>query len=71
MGIFDDTKDAAQATGKRIGEWVDDTRDRIGDRVDAAKADAEVKRAEGDVRKAEAERDITESKNEYKENLRD
>ncbi|GAB3607471.1 hypothetical protein GCM10027413_28800 [Conyzicola nivalis] len=71
MGVFDNAKDAAEATGKKIGDWADDTKDRIGDRVDEAKADAEVKRAEGDVKKAEANRDATETKNEYKENLRD
>jgi hypothetical protein len=71
MGIFDGAMDAAQATGRRIGEVVDDARERIGDRVDAVKAETEVKRARGDVRKAQASRDITESKNEYKEDLRD
>jgi hypothetical protein len=71
MGVFDSARDAAAATGKKIGEFADDTKERIGDKVDEAKADAEVKRAESDVRKAEAERDATEAKNEYKEKLRD
>jgi len=71
MGFLDDAKDAAQATGKKVGEWADDTKERIGDKVDEAKADAEVKRAEGDVKKAEAERDATAAKNDYKEKLRD
>jgi hypothetical protein len=71
MGVFDNAKDAAEATGKRIGEWADDTKDRIGDKVDEARADAEVKKAEGDVKKAEADRDATEAKNDYKEGLRD
>jgi len=71
MGFLDDAKDAAQATGKKVGEWADDTKERISDKVDEAKADAEVKRAEGDVKKAEAERDATAAKNEYKEKLRD
>lgn len=63
MGVLDDAKDAAEATGKKVGEWVDDTKERVEDRVDAAKADADVKRAE-------KERDATEAKNEFKENLR-
>jgi len=71
MGILDDAKDAAQATGKKIGEFVDDTKDRLGDKVDEAKADAKVKQAEADVKKAEAERETTEAKNDYKEQLRD
>jgi len=71
MGFLDDAKDAAQATGKKVGEWADDTKERISDKVDEAKADAEVKRAEGDVKKAEAERDATAAKNDYKEKLRD
>jgi len=71
MGFLDDAKDAAQATGKKVGEWADDTKERISDKVDEAKADAEVKRAESDVKKAEAERDATAAKNDYKEKLRD
>jgi len=71
MGFLDDAKDAAEATGKKVGEWADDTKERIGDKVDEVKADAEVKRAESDVKKAEAERDATAAKNEYKEKLRD
>ncbi|PZQ90740.1 MAG: hypothetical protein DI534_05975 [Leifsonia xyli] len=64
MGFMDDAKDAAEATGKKVGEWVDDTKERIGDKVDEVKADAEVTRAE-------AERDSVHAKNEYKEKLRD
>jgi len=71
MGFIDNAKDAAEATGKKIGEVFDDTKERISDKVDEAKADAEVKRAESDVKKAEAERDATQAKNEYKEDLRD
>ena len=63
MGAFDDAKDAAEATGKKIGEWVDDTKERIGDKVDEVQADANVKAAE-------RERDATHAKNEYKEELR-
>ena len=64
MGFIDDAKDAAEATGKKIGEAVDDTKERISDRVDEAKAD-------GKVAAAERERDATHAKNEYKESLRD
>lgn len=71
MGVMDDAKDAAEATGKKIGEWVDDTKERVSDKVDEVQADAEVKRAEVNVGEAEAERDATKAKNEYKETLRD
>jgi hypothetical protein len=64
MGLMDDARDAAEATGKKVGEFVDDTRERVSDKADELKADAEVRRAEG-------ERDATEAKNDYKENLRD
>jgi hypothetical protein len=64
MGLLDDAKDAAEATGKKIGETVDDTKERIGDKADEVKA-------ESDVKSAERERDAVKAKNEYKENLRD
>ncbi|MCU1422362.1 MAG: hypothetical protein JWN36_2013 [Microbacteriaceae bacterium] len=64
MGLLDDAKDAAEATGKKIGETVDDTKERISDKADEARADA-------DVKSAERERDAVHAKNEYKENLRD
>ncbi|WP_291056334.1 hypothetical protein [Herbiconiux sp.] len=64
MGFIDDAKDAAQATGKKIGEAFDDTKERISDKADEAKAEHEVK-------KAKAERDATKAKNDYKESLRD
>jgi hypothetical protein len=64
MGLLDDAKDAAEATGKKVGEWADDTKERVSDKVDEVKADADVKRAE-------AERDATKAKNDYKEELRD
>lgn len=64
MGFLDDAKDAAEATGKKVGEWADDTKERIGDKVDELKADADVKRAEAD-------RDRVYAKNEYKEKLRE
>lgn len=64
MGFMDDAKDTAEATGKKVGRWVDDTKERISDKVDEAKADAEVKRAEAD-------RDRVQAKNDYKEKLRE
>jgi len=64
MGVLDDAKDAAEATGKKVGEWADDTKERISDKVDEVKADA-------DVKKAEADRDRVQAKNEYKEKLRE
>jgi hypothetical protein len=64
MGVMDSAKDAADATAKNVGEWVDDTKERVSDKVDEMQADA-------DVRKAEAERDAVHAKNDYKENLRD
>lgn len=64
MGLMDDAKDAAEATGKKVGEWADDTKERVSDKVDEMKADADVKRAE-------SARDATEAKNDYKEQLRD
>lgn len=63
MGFMDNAKDAAEATGKKVGEALDDTKERIGDKVDEMQADAE-------VRKAEANRDAVEAKNDYKEDLR-
>lgn len=64
MGLIDDAKDAAQATGKKVGEWVDDTKERASDKADEVQAESAVKRAE-------AERDATKAKNDYKEELRD
>jgi hypothetical protein len=64
MGLMDDAKDAADATGKKVGEWADDTKERVSDKVDEMQADADVKRAE-------TERDATKAKNEFKEELRD
>jgi hypothetical protein len=43
---------------------VDDTKERVSDKVDELQADAEVK-------KAEAERDAVHAKNEHKENMRE
>lgn len=63
MDFMDSAKDTADATGKKIGEAIDDTKERISDKVDEMQADAEVGRAE-------AERDVVHAKNEHKENLR-
>ncbi|WP_022885657.1 hypothetical protein [Glaciibacter superstes] len=70
MGFADDAKDALDATGKKIGRAFEDAKDKVDDKVDEAKADAEVSKAEGHVKRAEAERDATAAKNDYKERLR-
>jgi hypothetical protein len=64
MGFMDNAQDAADATGKKVGEFVDDTKERVSDKIDEMQADADVKRAE-------KERDAVHAKNEYKENMRD
>jgi hypothetical protein len=61
---MDDAKDTANAVGEKLKETWDDTTDRIGDKVDEMKADA-------DVKKAEAERDSVKARNDVKEKLRD
>jgi hypothetical protein len=63
MGFGDDVKDTADTAGRKIQDAWEDTTDRIGDKVDELKADANVK-------KAEAERDSVEKRNEVKETLR-
>ena len=63
MGFLDDTKETAETAGRKIKEGFEDTKDRIGDKLDEVKADAEVK-------KAEAERDSVEKRNEVKADLR-
>ena len=63
MGFLDDAKETAETAGRKIKEGFEDTKDRIGDKVDEIKADAEVK-------KAEAERDSVEKRNEVKADLR-
>lgn len=64
MGILDDAKDAMETAGRKIKETAEDIGDKIGDKVDEMKADANVK-------KAEAERDATHAKNDLNEKLRD
>ncbi|WP_194396527.1 hypothetical protein [Microbacterium atlanticum] len=64
MGIMDDAKETAEAVGEKVKRGWEDTTDRIGDKVDEMKADAE-------VRKAERERDSVKTRNDIKEDLRD
>lgn len=63
MGFIEDAKDAAETAGRKLKDGFDDVADRVGDKVDEVKADAEVK-------KAEAERDSVHKRNEIKEDLR-
>lgn len=64
MGIIENAKDVAETAGRKVKEAWEDTTDRIGDKVDEHKAEAEVK-------KAEAERDQVKQRNDLKEELRD
>ncbi|GAA1917988.1 hypothetical protein GCM10009775_08220 [Microbacterium aoyamense] len=64
MGFMDDAKETAEAVGEKIKRGFEDTTDRIGDKIDEHKADA-------DVKKAEAERDSVKTRNDIKEELRD
>ncbi|GAA5026280.1 hypothetical protein ACFQRL_11990 [Microbacterium fluvii] len=63
MGFMDDAKETAETVGRKMKDAWDDTADRIGDKVDEAKADANVK-------KAEAEKESVEKRNELKEQVR-
>jgi len=64
MGFLDDAKETAETAGRKVKEAWEDTTDRIGDKVDEIKADANVK-------KAEAEKESVEQRNDVKERLRD
>ena len=64
MGIMEDAKETAETAGRKIQDKWEDTTDAIGDKIDEAKADA-------DVKKAEAERDSVHKRNELKEKMRD
>ncbi|GAA3642125.1 hypothetical protein GCM10022200_27350 [Microbacterium awajiense] len=64
MGFMDDAKETAEAVGEKISRSWEDTTERIEDKADEMKADADVKRAE-------AERDSVHKRNEIKEELRD
>jgi Sec-independent protein translocase protein TatA len=63
MGLLDDAKDTAETAGRKLGDAVEDVKDRIGDKVDEVQADA-------NVRKAEQERDAVHAKNDAKAQLR-
>lgn len=63
MGFMDDAKETAETAARKIKEGFQDTADKVGDKVDELKADAEVK-------KAEAERDSVQARNDAKEALR-
>lgn len=63
MGFMDDAKETAETAGRKIKDAFDDTTDKIGDKIDEAKADA-------DVKKAEADRDSVKTRNSIKEELR-
>lgn len=64
MGIMDDAKDLADTAGRKIQDTWEDTTDRIGDKLDEHKAEA-------DVKKAEANKESVEKRNELKEQMRD
>ena len=63
MGIADDAKETARATATHLGRAVDDTVDKVKDKVAEIKADVNVKQAE-------AERDSVHARNAAKEELR-
>ena len=64
MGLLDNAKETIDAAATKVGRAVEDGVDRVNDRVDEVKADAEVK-------KAQAEADAVKRRNEVKEDLRD
>lgn len=64
MGFIENAKETAETAGRKIKEGFDDAADRIGDKVDELKADA-------DVKKAEADRDAVKARNDVKSHLRD
>lgn len=63
MGFLDDAKETAETAGRKIEDAWDDTKDRVGDKIDEKKADSE-------VRKAEAERDSVHARNDAKAKMR-
>ena len=64
MGFTDDAKETADTAGRKIQDAWEDMADKVGDKVDAAKADANVK-------KAEAEKESVETRNDIKARMRD
>ncbi|MBX9719337.1 MAG: hypothetical protein K2X36_10930 [Microbacteriaceae bacterium] len=71
MSMFESAKDAAKATGEKVGDWVEEQKDRLGDKADEIRADGEVARKEAELKKAQADREAVEAKNDYKDDLRD
>ena len=63
MGFIDDAKETAETAGRKIQDAWEDTTDKLGDKVDAAKADANVKMAE-------AEKESVEKRNDVKAHIR-
>ena len=64
MGFADDAKETLDGLGEKLRHGVEEAKDRLGDKADEVKAEANVK-------KAEAERDSTKQRNDFKETLRD
>ncbi|MEH3089945.1 MAG: hypothetical protein PGN24_10240 [Microbacterium arborescens] len=64
MGFIENAKDVAETAGRKAKEAWEDTTDKIGDKIDE-------KKAEADVKKAEAERDQVKERNALKDDLRD
>ena len=64
MGFIDDAKETLETAGERVKREAQDAGDRVKDKFDEHKAEA-------DVKKAEAERDSVKQRNELKEDLRD
>ncbi|OYX59236.1 MAG: hypothetical protein B7Y93_00895 [Micrococcales bacterium 32-70-13] len=71
MSMFESAKDAAKATGEKVGDWVEEQKDRLDDKADEIRADGEVARKEAELKKARADREAVEAKNDYKDDLRD
>ena len=44
MGILDDAKEAAETAALKVKDAWEDTTEKIGDKIDEAKADLDVKR---------------------------
>jgi len=63
MGFIEEAKETAETAGRKIQDAWEDTTDKLGDKVDAAKADANVK-------KAEAEKSSVETRNDIKAHMR-
>ncbi len=48
MSMFESAKDAAKATGEKVGDWVEEQKDRLDDKADEIRADGEVARKEAE-----------------------